>query len=218
MTQDIVAEMSISQIRGAVEERFREAIPNLILDNADWSRFEFAASLAKGESVADIGTGHGVMIHMLSMKTPCEQLTAVDIKTHSQALLLENATYIEKSITDPNWDVPIHDTVICMEVIEHLESTFNDRMLKNLRSIAGRRLIVTVPYNEPEPLWWHDRPGGHRQKFTLETLGRLFPSAVATIQPRYGVDWVFVVEDKGLDHDGFRMVPKDDMLKLLENA
>jgi len=205
-----------NRICSEVRSRFREQVPALSLDDTDWRRFEFASRLVRGRSAADIGTGHGVMIHILDMMGRHDRIAAVDIKTHSQALRIDGVNYIEKSIAAEDWDVPASDTVICMEVLEHLEAKFNPIMLKNLRSIAKERLVLTVPFNEPEPLWWHDKPGGHRQKFTLEKLGELFPSAIATIQPRYGVEWVFVVEDKDMRLNGFRMVPKKDFLNMLE--
>ena len=108
-----------------------------------------------------------------------------------------------------------YDTVTCMEVLEHHYPKNNQKMLTNLRRAAKKRLIISVPFNEPEPLWWHNKPGGHRQKFTLSKLGELFPSAIATIEPRWGVDWIFLVEDKSLKNDEFKIKTKDNFLKLL---
>lgn len=194
-----------------VEARFKEKVPNLVLDKTDWARFGFALELMAGSSVADIGTGHGVMVNAVADSKQFSRVSAFDIRTHSQALIHDAVDYYEGSIADPNLDMPLHDTVVCMEVVEHLEEQHNEVMLANLRRLAKRRLIVTVPYDEPEPLWWHDKPGGHRQKFDDEKLARLFPNAIAAKQPRYGVDWIFIVEDTRISPPQFTEMSKDEM-------
>lgn len=198
-----------------VRENFERNMPDLVLSDHDWARFGFALELMAGNTVIDIGAGHGVMVNSLVETRRFRSVSAFDIRTHSQAILHEDVTYHQGSIADPALDLPRHDTVVCMEVIEHLEEKHNEVMLANLRKLAKRRLVVTVPFDEPEPLWWHDRPGGHRQKFTKQKLSALFPNAVAAFQPRAGVDWIFVVEDKRVQVDGFHILPKPDLKTLL---
>lgn len=80
--------------------------------------------------------------------------------------------------------------------------------------MAASRLVVSVPFNEPEPLWWHDKPSGRRQRFTLEKTGHLFPNAVATILPRWGVDWLFILEDARAKAPYFQIVIREAFTKL----
>lgn len=180
-----------------------------LYDERDWARLEMAAQLATGYSVADFGTGPGVLVHSLAETGRFHRITALDIVTHSKALLHSSVAYRHADIRKPlPGDIQRHDTVFCMEVIEHVEERYNATMLKTLRELSNTRLVVTVPFNEPEPLWWHDKPGGHRQRFTLEKVGKLFPHAIATIQPRWGVDWLFVLEDVRMTLPHFQIVTK----------
>ncbi len=184
------------------------------LDARDWARLEFAFQLTTGASVLDVGTGHGALLHMLADSGLYKAIRGFDIKTHSKAVLRDDVQYITGSIATPALVMPRSDTVICMEVLEHLEAEYNSIALKNLRSHAVERLIVTVPFEEPEPVWWHDKPGGHRQSFSVEKLSELFPTAFATRFPRYGVDWVFLIEDRKRPADNFNLVSRSEMLDL----
>jgi hypothetical protein len=162
-----------------------------------------------------VGTGHGVLLHLLSDSNEFSQITGFDIRTHSQAILRDDVTYLAGSIGDANLKLPVHDTVICMEVIEHLEEEFNEVMLRNLRAAAKQRLVVTVPFEEPEPVWWHDKPGGHRQSFSLEKIARLFPRAMAARFPRHGVDWIFIIEDQFHPGSSFSITTPDNLKTLM---
>jgi hypothetical protein len=142
-----------------------------------------------------------------------DRLTALDIRRHSRFMGPERVDFRIGSIADPALDLPEHDTVVCMEVIEHLPESANPEILANLRRLAGRRLLVTVPFEEPEPLWGHDRTGGHRQRFTIEKLAATFPTATAVILPRYRVDWIFVLEDKERPRKEFSLVERAKLYK-----
>lgn len=202
---------SVDELCSNVRNRFEKSIKNFHLDNTDWRRLAYAYELASGDSVLDVGTGHGVLLHLLADSGKYSQITGFDIRTHSQAILREDVTYLTGSIGDANLNLPVHDTVICMEVIEHLEEKYNEVMLRNLRAAAKKRLVVTVPYEEPEPVWWHDKPGGHRQSFSLEKISQLFPTAIAARFPRYGVDWIFIVEDIENRSSEFAITSLDDL-------
>ena len=102
-----------------------------------------------------------------------------------------------------------------MEVVEHIEEKHNAIMLSTLRKAAKRRLVVSVPDCEPEPVWWHDRPGGHRQRFTREKMAKLFPQAVATVIPRYGVEWMLLVEDEAMRSSAFHVLDNESFRRCL---
>jgi len=210
----LIPNQEIQDLSARVKSRFEKTIEKFHLDAADWRRLSYAFQLATGNSVLDVGTGHGVLLHLLADSNKFSQITGFDIRTHSQALLRDDVTYLAGSIGDPNLQLPMHDTVICMEVIEHLEEKFNDVMLKNLRASAKKRLVVTVPFEEPEPVWWHDRPGGHRQSFSLEKITKLFPRALAARFPRHGVDWIFIVEDINKQGEKFEVIDRNLLLNI----
>jgi hypothetical protein len=196
----------------AIKERLK--CNDFQLDGRDWARLEFAFQLTTGASVLDVGTGHGALLHMLADSGLYKTIRGFDIKTHSKAVLREDVEYLNGSIAAPLLVMPRSDTVVCMEVLEHLEERYNSIALKNLRSHAVERLVVTLPFEEPEPVWWHDKPGGHRQSFSVEKLSKLFPTAFATRFPRYGVDWVFLIEDRKRPADSLNFVSRGEMLGL----
>jgi hypothetical protein len=206
------AHQTITQkVRSAFEARFA----NFHLHETDWRRLEFAADLATGDSALDVGTAHGVLLHLLAERGFFSNLTAFDIRLHSQAWIREDVSYISGSISDPDLRLEQHDTVFCMEVLEHLPEEETGLALHNLRAAASSRLIISVPYKEPEPLWWHDKPGGHRQRFDEAKLAALFPTGLACIFPRSGIDWIFVVEDRRLQLNHFRQVAFSELAALL---
>ncbi len=211
--------MERSSLRIAVtEEKFRRCRPDFKTEARDLFRLDYAAQLAVGASVLDIGIAEGMLVHHLADQKRFEQVTGVDIRRHSKRVDHPDVSYLEHDLRTGDPAISRHDTVFCMEVIEHCEAQHNDVMLETLRSLAGRRLVVSVPYNEPEPLWWHDRPGGHRQRFPLPALSRLFPRALATIIPRYGVDWVLLVEDGALPIHYFQIVERERLVHIAAAA
>lgn len=210
MSSNVLSEFKT--VRHLYETTFAD---DALYDQRDWARLEFAASLADGKSVADFGIGPGVLVYSLAETNKFQQIIAVDINTHSRALHHPRVNYYIADLRKPfSSSLGRYDTVFCMEVIEHVEEQHNSQMLSSLRQMAALRLIVTVPFNEPEPLWWHDKPGGHRQRFTLDKISRLFPNAIATIQPRWGVDWLFILEDPRLKIQYFQLIAKKDFTEL----
>jgi SAM-dependent methyltransferase len=196
----------------------KEARPASGLDEADRRRFAFAASLAVGRSILDVGTGDGVFAYALASSGDFDTVTAMDIKPYAGVLMHPRATFVSGSIAERNLSLAPHDTVFCMEVIEHLTPQNAALALDNLRRASARRLVVSVPYNEPEPLWHSEKPWGHKQSFSFRRLAALFPAAVGTLLPRYGVDWVFLVEDFQRRPSEFRMLPRKQFSAFFDAA
>lgn len=205
----------MNPITEIVKNNFAENKPDFKLNEENWYRLEFSASLAVGNTILDVGTGFGVLVHLLAESGKYTKLTGFDIGHLKNAYLRPDVTYIQGSVATPELGLPVSDTVFCLEVIEHLEAENNAVILNNLRNAARRRLVISVPYEEAEPLWWHDKPGGHRQRFTLEKLALLFPKAIATLLPRYAGNWVFLIEDEALNIPQFDLLPKDQFEKVL---
>jgi cyclopropane fatty-acyl-phospholipid synthase-like methyltransferase len=198
-----------------VREAFQDRFADFHLHEQDWKRLAFAAGLATGSTALDVGTAHGVLLHMLAESSEFRTVTGLDIRRHSQAWIRNDTAYLSGSISDPNLDVVPHDTVFCMEVLEHLPEAQTNIALQNLRAMTTERLIISVPFEEPEPLWWHDKPGGHRQRFDAQKLAALFPTGLAALFPRHGMDWMFVVEDHRLHNAGFHILDRKDLVKSL---
>lgn len=59
-----------------------------------------------------------------------------------------------------------------MEILEHLYLNEFTIALKNIRDICLERLLITVPFEEPEPIYH-----GHHLRFTKENIFQYFPDA-----------------------------------------
>jgi SAM-dependent methyltransferase len=197
-----------------IEEKFRAAHPGFKTEPMDLRRIDFAAKLATGRSVADIGSGPGQLINLLGDRKRFARLSSVDIHDHSKRIVHPDVAYLRGDIRKRDFRLDPHDTIFCMEVMEHCEPGYNAQILTNLRRVALKRLVLTVPFNEPEPLWWHDKPGGHRQRFTLPRLASLFPKAHATFLSRYNLDWVLIVEDSNNPAPHFQIVDQPILLRI----
>lgn len=77
------------------------------------------------------------------------------------------------------------DVVLCAETLEHLDPADLPRATTELRRVASRAIVVTVPYAEDPLAWSHRCPAcgvvfhlhGHRSVFTPERLTAYFPGA-----------------------------------------
>jgi ubiquinone/menaquinone biosynthesis C-methylase UbiE len=160
----------------------------------DWARLATALTLVRGASVLDIGSGNGAFLHILAKSKLYTRICGSDIRRHSRLDLPSAVEYELMSITKLSFADRSFDTVVCMEVLEHLELPDYRLAVREIRRVAKSRLVMTVPFQEPHPLWWHDRTGGHRQQFMAARILEEFPNARACMQKRKGTDWIFLVE------------------------
>jgi len=68
------------------------------------------------------------------------------------------------------------DVVTCFEVIEHLPPERLAEAVEKLRSLARKKLYVSMPFMEGPPLYH-----GHFTRFTAENILELFPDAIFTV-------------------------------------
>ena len=93
------------------------------------------------------GCGEGYVVSYLAQQNPELQLTAVD--RDREALAFARRHYGEKAHFQHGnvYDLPFpdstFDTVLCSEVLEHLEHP--GRALSELRRVAGKHVVLTVP-------------------------------------------------------------------------
>ena len=81
------------------------------------------------------------------------------------------------------------DVVTCMEVLEHLDRQSFGAALHELRRV-NRFLVVTVPYNEPEP-----RPSYHKMGLIDSDLLTYFPNAeFILLKKGTGSAWMTIVD------------------------
>lgn len=191
-------------------ELFLRKFPNSGIgtySNYDWQRLFIAYELVSGKSVLDVGIGNGAFSNILTKSQRFERVVGIDVRKNSKLVIPEEEyEFYEMSVVNLNFSDNEFDTVVAMEVLEHLEVSDFPLALDELRRVAKNRLVTTVPFKEPEPVWWHDKPGGHRQSFDEEKLRQLFPNASGTIVDRGGIDWIMMVEDKRLEQQEFAIV------------
>lgn len=184
-----------------------------VYSNYDWNRLFIAYQLVQGESVLDVGIGNGAFSNILTKSKRFNKVVGIDIRKNSKLVMPEdNYSFYEMSVVNLKFSDNQFDTVVAMEVLEHLEIQYFPVALKGLRRVAKNRLVTTVPYNEPEPVWWHDKSGGHRQSFNDHKLQKFFPNAVGTIVDRGGIDWIMMVEDF-FKFESFTIISNEDFMR-----
>jgi len=173
-----------------------------IYSDPDWNRILKAFNYVDGSTVLDVGIGNGALVNMLHQSNNFDRVVGIDIKRNNFLELLDGIEFNIMNILDLKFSDNEFDTVICMEVLEHLEIKDFYTGLSELRRVAKDFLIVTVPYEEKEPVWWHDKLGGHRQSFNLKKLNAIFPFGNGQIIDRPGgTNWIMIIEERqALDH------------------
>ena len=125
----------------------------------------------------DIGSGLGEFVNLAALEGRHGRITSVDMRdwdlwfdatgrlqrVYSDLLALEPATHSSEVVT-------------CFEVIEHLPPERVADAVRKLRSLARRKLYVSVPFLEPLPLY-----RGHHTRFDETNLRELFPDARFTV-------------------------------------
>ncbi|RMH41960.1 MAG: class I SAM-dependent methyltransferase [Deltaproteobacteria bacterium] len=164
----------------------------------DWNRCVAALAHIRGPRVLDVGVGPGQMFNVLARDRSVEDLVGIDIRWNKKLLRPDRGRLELMDILDLQFEDASFDTVCCMEVLEHLEPIDFHKALAELRRVVSHTLVMTVPFEEPEPLWHHDLPGGHRQRFTQETIDRVFPRADRQFisRGRGKVPWIMLVEHR----------------------
>lgn len=157
----------------------------------DWARVSHVFDLlARGERVLDVGVGSGQMINLLAMSDLYREVIGLDIRTHSRFIRQTDAFQMKQmNVADLQFEDHSFDAVICMEVLEHVNRATFVAGLKEIRRVCRGQLIMTVPFEEPEPL-----PRYHKQRFDRVKILELWPSATRRLLQRPGVSWALMEE------------------------
>ena len=106
---------------------------------------------AKPESIHEVGCGEGRLTELVTARFPVE-IRASDISStlieSARARAPQNVTYAQKCIYELTYPEDHADTVICCEVLEHLDTPLLG--LERLRDLRARQYILSVPW---EPVW-----------------------------------------------------------------
>lgn len=199
-----LSDIEFSPLVTMVRERFTEEYQRRfgigrakgLYKRDDWARISFCHEhVARvGGSILDIGVGPGGLLNILHIDGRFDRVTGIDIRHYSKLVKMREDLDIRimdvgrMSFADNSFD-----TLVCMEVLEHIEKPHFLRALSELRRVAARQLFMTIPLREPEPL-----PSYHKQRFDFSDIEEHFPDGKFFIlEPERGVPWLAIIEDIG---------------------
>lgn len=183
----------IAKTREAYKQKYGETRGPGTYSPWDWARVSFVKGLLpeKGD-VLDVGVGSGQFINTLANTGKFARVVGADITTHSKFIRLNDRFEMKQlSVADLKFDAGTFDAVTCMEVLEHVDQATFASGLSELRRVCRGTLIMSVPFEEPEPL-----PSYHKLRFDRADLVRLWPDAKRILLRRPGVGWAMMVEDR----------------------
>jgi SAM-dependent methyltransferase len=112
------------------------------------------------QSVLDAGCGEGFVTRFLRRQNADWRLTGIDVSAEAVAYARRHADheagdarYCCGNLYDLPFDDDAFDTVLCSEVLEHLDHP--DRAFGELHRVARRSVVVSVP-REPYFQWLND--------------------------------------------------------------
>lgn len=98
-------------------------------------------------TLLDAGCGEGFIAHYLKQRHPGWQITGCDVSAPAIRYARQHASTAADFQVGSLYDLPLaadaFDTVLCSEVLEHLEHP--DQAVAELKRVARRFVVVTVP-------------------------------------------------------------------------
>ncbi len=135
----------------------------------------------------DIGIGSGAFVNAVYSTGMMSRVAGMDRNRRSDFHQIHEWQFWEHRLQEPIRDEFKADVVTCMECIEHIPDPDFSRAVENLKALANKRLIVTVPFME------YPLAKFHSQRFDLERLHLLFPGATLTLLAKSKtLPWVLV--------------------------
>ncbi|WP_434289836.1 class I SAM-dependent methyltransferase [Celeribacter sp. SCSIO 80788] len=161
----------------------------------DWRRIQYGIELLDPDSrsILDVGVGPSALLNYLQLGKHYETVTGIDLRRYSKQILVDEQTdFRVMDATALSFETDSYDTVVCMEVLEHIPGDAMFTALEELRRVAKKQLIVSVPFDEPQPL-----PPYHHQYFDAARIAEVFPKAeihVLQRPHRKGWPWAIAIE------------------------
>lgn len=161
----------------------------------EWQRMSYVHRLLpKSGSLLEVGPGRGYLSRMMAKTGAFEPQVALDIVDTPNPAKKYGKTveYRRMSVADLDYADDSFDTVICMEVLEHLETHVMLEGLRQIRRVCRGRLIMSVPFLEALPL-----PSYHKQRFDAERVVETFPNGRYTLmlkEPVSRTPWILIEE------------------------
>jgi 2-polyprenyl-3-methyl-5-hydroxy-6-metoxy-1,4-benzoquinol methylase len=130
-------------------------------------------------SILDFGAGHGNLLTRLHREQRYPSLAGVDLFPRPLGLASDISWYVQ-DLNDPLSIDDFFDTVICSEVIEHLENPRHTFRLLSGLVRRGGTLILTMPNQECIRSFAGLLFGGHFTSF----LGSSYPAHITALLRR----------------------------------
>ncbi len=161
----------------------------------DWRRLDWMTGfINQSGSILDVGTGPGAFLNYLTLcgkysqvvgidKAPYTTYYEVDKPLDRRIMRVQGMSFPDKSF----------DTVVCMEVVEHLPLEIMDKGIAELKRVCKKQLIISVPYEEELPL-----PSYHTKRFDRHNIPEIFPEFKMTLMEKVqnkGVPWAILKAD-----------------------
>jgi SAM-dependent methyltransferase len=157
----------------------------------DWARISFVlGALRPGGSILDVGVGAGQFVNALALSGRFDRVVGTDPTLFGKYFEMDET--IERhshGVEDLPYGDDAFDVVTCMEVLEHLPGEIFEPALAELRRVCRGQLIMTVPFEEPEPIY-----EGHRRRFETDDVLTLFPEANRILLDRGALAWALLEE------------------------
>jgi 2-polyprenyl-3-methyl-5-hydroxy-6-metoxy-1,4-benzoquinol methylase len=147
--------------------------------------------LPDGGRILDVGVFTGQFLDILALSGKFDEVIGIDIvRKPGFHTLSDNYDLRIADCRSLPFDDRSFDSVVCMEVLEHLEVEDFPQALSELRRVCSGRLVMSVPYNEQPPISLN-----HRQAFDEDKIRKWFPAAVSTILTEREKDiWILLQE------------------------
>jgi glycosyltransferase involved in cell wall biosynthesis/polysaccharide pyruvyl transferase WcaK-like protein len=146
----------------------------------DWERTRLAFEIIEGaRSIVDIGIGQAQLVNLLARCPDVEKVYGFDFRNYTTRIDPPSAGRYEFrvwNITRPldNPPEPV-DVVVAMEVLEHIDVPVVPTVIERLRGLSSQgAILVSVPYQEKEPLYHQGQRHGHKQSFDDAKIEELF--------------------------------------------
>ncbi|MFT7601599.1 MAG: SAM-dependent methyltransferase [Acidimicrobiales bacterium] len=161
------------------------------LHQDDWYRLTFALNaIRRGGRFLDVGLGAGQFINAVAATGWFSEVHGSDpTRFNKYQEFVPNIQRIDASVAELPYPDDHFDVVTCMEVLEHVPDEIFEASFSELRRVCRGQLLMSVPYEEPEPIY-----SSHRRRFEAEDIWRVFPESERVLLKRPRTPWALMEE------------------------